>query len=330
MREHISRTAFMGSLLGLLACASSPESTNGTTAAPSEPPSSCEQPLRLDADGSFAGDTRAQNEGELDASGCVERDSKGAFHAVQLTERSRVRAVVDATFAASLTIFATDETAGCGRPLRCTNRGIDTAPSDPMVNVVLDPGAYLLQVAGGTVAMSAEQASAVGGVSAGSTVYEGAYRLSVDIEPAPPIAEVCASLEPLEAGEWQVGSTANGMDDFVAKGMEEYPSAPDAAWTLSLDRPRKVRLLGADVSNGGEPDIFLLRGCGADAEHVDADPDQLAEGVALEPGTYSVVLEYAPGEEPMVGRGFEIRLDLADEGRPFEVSLESALESRDR
>lgn len=289
---HVGKRAYMAAgmlALGLFGCAAArPTSVARTTRAAERlacPATIAALPLGT----SVVGRTR-RGESAV-ASSCVRRASPECSYGFEVVQRSDLRATLfsqDFDGALSLYALAPARELGCAddSPLGDTHRA--------RLDVPLEPGKYALHVEG-----ASEQA--------------GDFELFAELDPLPPLAEVCAEAPPLAPGSFQRGST-RGAASLFDESCSGRGKGPDQVYALSLTRPSRVRVreqsdfdallsLRADCAG---PELA----CSDDAPHGHAS--LCAE---LPAGSYHLVVDsYVRGD----GGEFALALEQVDPPAPIE------------
>jgi hypothetical protein len=132
----------------------------------------------------------------------------------------------------------------------------------------------------------------------------GNYALDTDFEALRPVEEVCGDLPVLTPGVETAGDTSGQGDDFrTSPDCAGGSRAPDVAYQLVIDAPSRVRVhLDSDYDGA-----LAVRSNCAQQSSVVACNDDFGEGdeglrasevvAALQPGTYTVIVDGYEGEQ---------------------------------
>jgi hypothetical protein len=206
-----------GLALGLMGCgAARPVDARGSARAPERlacPAANIPLPLGTPVVG------RTRSGDSAVASSCVRRASPECSYEFEVPQRSDLRATLfsqDFDGALSLYALAPPREFGCAddSPLGDTHRA--------RLDLTLEAGKYALHVEG-------------------ASERSGDFELFAELDPLPPIKQVCARAGALPAGVFQRGSTrgAASMFDDSCQGRGK---GPDQVYKFALDVPSRVRV----------------------------------------------------------------------------------------
>jgi hypothetical protein len=153
------------------------------------------------------------------ASSCVRRASPECSYEFEVPQRSDLRATLlsqDFDGALSLYAVAPPQELGCAddSPLGDTHRA--------RLDLRLEAGKYLLHVEG-------------------ASERSGDFELFAELDPLPPLSQVCAGAGALPAGAFQRGST-RGAASMFEDSCQGRGKGPDQVHRFALDAPSRVRV----------------------------------------------------------------------------------------
>ncbi len=243
----------------------------------------CEAPLPL-SEGDFAG-TTTHGEAQNESKGCQKTSAAELVYKLDVSARKRVTLAVETGSKFDSVLYV--------RKGDCTDADAEVACNDDAppieggapdrrhsrVAEVLDPGTYYVFVDGFN----------------GST---GSFKLHVELEDVPPLAELCASA-PLLADATPVNGTTEGAFDEASGSCGEGAHGPDSVYALVLRQRSRVRV--TEHSDDFVPVVHLRSRCTDDtsavgcADSAEADHEATFVGI-LDAGRYAIFADSSQRE----------------------------------
>lgn len=229
----------------------------------------CESPHALVA-GSFTGSTSHGHEDSEGEEGCDRSRGREIVYRMELTARKRLVIDVEARF--DTIVYVRRDDCLDGEQVACNDDNPSSNARQPPshVDAVLEAGIYWVYV--------------------DSSGDSGSYRMSVQLQDVPTLADSCRQARPLTIGSQLNGTTHNSFDHAHATCGEDAKGR-DSVYRFDLGQRSRVRIL--EHSDEFSPVIHVRRTCTDQQTEIGcfdfsgADSEAAFVGV-LDAGQYSV------------------------------------------
>lgn len=251
----------------------------------------CDAPIAL-SPGTFQG-TTAKGEAEYEGEGDCDR-TRGKELVYRLELPSRKRVVLDVESHADTVVYVRQGDCGDGEQVACNDDAPTSSARQPPSHVdkVLEAGTYFVFVDG--------------------PGDGGSFRMNVQLQDVPSLADVCRQARPLTAGAQVVGSARATFDQAHASCGDEAKGR-DSVYRFDLAQRSRVRLTAHSDDYG--PVVHVRRACVdpqselACSDSGGADGDATWAGV-LDPATYHV---FSDAVDPDADGRFTLDAEVAPE-----------------